>query len=268
MSLLDSFLSMASSSNTFAYPRAQVVLPSIHDILPGHLAPIPYLDYRLPMAPPPMQNHSFDALPRNSLRSSAHISSWSVGPPRPMFTYSFPRTSRAGHPAPESSGSSKGDADVRYEAQDFGSGREAGKKYRCGTCGKRFNRPSSLRIHVNTHTGATRKHLLPPTSSISAGDLVLLIRLSLAFQCPYPSCGREFNVNSNMRRHYRNHDSTSSRSSVAASPSPQAPVEFEAQERFPSSNPWPVSVGSELHGDGYYQPERAGGSGKRGIKLI
>jgi hypothetical protein len=26
-----------------------------------------------------------------------------------------------------------------------------------------------------------------------------------AFQCPYPRCGREFNVNSNMRRHYRNH---------------------------------------------------------------
>ena len=26
-----------------------------------------------------------------------------------------------------------------------------------------------------------------------------------AFRCPHPSCGREFNVNSNMRRHYRNH---------------------------------------------------------------
>jgi hypothetical protein len=26
-----------------------------------------------------------------------------------------------------------------------------------------------------------------------------------AFHCPYPNCGREFNVNSNMRRHYRNH---------------------------------------------------------------
>lgn len=26
-----------------------------------------------------------------------------------------------------------------------------------------------------------------------------------AFRCPWPNCGREFNVNSNMRRHYRNH---------------------------------------------------------------
>ncbi|KAJ3937187.1 MAG: hypothetical protein NXY57DRAFT_733966 [Lentinula lateritia] len=55
------------------------------------------------------------------------------------------------------------------------------KKHVCNTCHKRFNRPSSLRIHMNTHTGAT------------------------PFRCPYPNCGREFNVNSNMRRHYRNH---------------------------------------------------------------
>ncbi|KAK0183670.1 hypothetical protein F5146DRAFT_941453, partial [Armillaria mellea] len=55
------------------------------------------------------------------------------------------------------------------------------KKHVCTVCNKRFNRPSSLRIHVNTHTGAT------------------------PFQCPFPGCGRGFNVNSNMRRHYRNH---------------------------------------------------------------
>ncbi|KAH6899511.1 hypothetical protein BKA70DRAFT_1437320 [Coprinopsis sp. MPI-PUGE-AT-0042] len=58
----------------------------------------------------------------------------------------------------------------------------SGKKHICPTCFKRFNRPSSLRIHVNTHTGAT------------------------PFRCPWPGCGREFNVNSNMRRHYRNHN--------------------------------------------------------------
>ncbi|KAG7441009.1 uncharacterized protein BT62DRAFT_863486, partial [Guyanagaster necrorhizus] len=55
------------------------------------------------------------------------------------------------------------------------------RKHICTTCNKSFNRPSSLRIHVNTHTGAT------------------------PFRCPFPGCGREFNVNSNMRRHYRNH---------------------------------------------------------------
>jgi uncharacterized Zn-finger protein len=30
------------------------------------------------------------------------------------------------------------------------------RKHVCPHCSKRFNRPSSLRIHVNTHTGATR----------------------------------------------------------------------------------------------------------------
>ncbi|KAK7053570.1 hypothetical protein R3P38DRAFT_3170911 [Favolaschia claudopus] len=55
------------------------------------------------------------------------------------------------------------------------------RKHICPTCGKRFLRPSSLRIHVNTHTGAQ------------------------PYSCPYPGCGRAFNVNSNMRRHYRSH---------------------------------------------------------------
>lgn len=55
------------------------------------------------------------------------------------------------------------------------------KKHCCPQCHKRFNRPSSLRIHVNTHTGVR------------------------PFECAFPGCSRRFNVNSNMRRHYRNH---------------------------------------------------------------
>lgn len=40
--------------------------------------------------------------------------------------------------------------------------------------------------------------------------LVLSTRLDrscTAFVCPFPGCGRRFNVNSNMRRHLRNHTS-------------------------------------------------------------
>lgn len=40
----------------------------------------------------------------------------------------------------------------------------SGKRHVCPTCFKRFNRPSSLKIHVNTHTGATRTYLLPVPS--------------------------------------------------------------------------------------------------------
>ncbi|KAJ7603883.1 hypothetical protein DFH06DRAFT_922888, partial [Mycena polygramma] len=55
------------------------------------------------------------------------------------------------------------------------------KRHVCTECGKRFARPSSLNLHINTHTGAQ------------------------PFRCPLPSCGRTFNVKSNMRRHLRNH---------------------------------------------------------------
>jgi uncharacterized Zn-finger protein len=41
-------------------------------------------------------------------------------------------------------------------ADNDGFPQEKGKKHKCHICPKRFNRPSSLRIHVNTHTGATR----------------------------------------------------------------------------------------------------------------
>ncbi|KAG7439654.1 uncharacterized protein BT62DRAFT_876340, partial [Guyanagaster necrorhizus] len=55
------------------------------------------------------------------------------------------------------------------------------KKHVCTECNKGFDSPSSLRTHTNIHTGA------------------------IPFTCPFPGCGRGFNVKSNMRRHYRNH---------------------------------------------------------------
>ncbi|TDL14547.1 hypothetical protein BD410DRAFT_757160 [Rickenella mellea] len=60
------------------------------------------------------------------------------------------------------------------------------RRHCCPHCGKRFNRPSSLKIHVNTHTGVK------------------------PFACPFPGCKRQFNVSSNMRRHFRGHTQTQS----------------------------------------------------------
>ncbi|KAF9010493.1 hypothetical protein BDQ17DRAFT_1187279, partial [Cyathus striatus] len=54
-------------------------------------------------------------------------------------------------------------------------------KYECSYCGKGFTRPSSLKIHLNSHTGEK------------------------PFVCPVENCGRSFSVLSNMRRHARVH---------------------------------------------------------------
>ncbi|KAG1457948.1 hypothetical protein G6F56_006502 [Rhizopus delemar] len=54
-------------------------------------------------------------------------------------------------------------------------------KYYCPYCKKPFNRPSSLRIHTYSHTGEK------------------------PFVCSEEGCGRQFSVQSNMRRHLRVH---------------------------------------------------------------
>lgn len=54
-------------------------------------------------------------------------------------------------------------------------------KYECEYCGKGFTRPSSLKIHLNSHTGEK------------------------PFVCTFEGCGRSFSVLSNMRRHARVH---------------------------------------------------------------
>ncbi|KAH9918578.1 uncharacterized protein BXZ73DRAFT_105213 [Epithele typhae] len=80
------------------------------------------------------------------------------------------------------------------------------RRHGCGICHRRFNRPSSLLIHMNSHTGAQ------------------------PFDCPFPGCTRRFSVNSNMRRHYRNH-----REDALAGPAAQLRISPRMQYR----NPYP-----------------------------
>jgi uncharacterized Zn-finger protein len=54
-------------------------------------------------------------------------------------------------------------------------------RYHCHHCRKSFSRPSSLRIHIYSHTGEK------------------------PFKCHHQGCGRSFSVHSNMRRHLRVH---------------------------------------------------------------
>ncbi|KAF9268645.1 hypothetical protein L218DRAFT_852693 [Marasmius fiardii PR-910] len=52
-------------------------------------------------------------------------------------------------------------------------------KHECEFCGKRFSRPSGLKIHMTTHNGEK------------------------PYVCPEEGCHRAFSVRSNMRRHVR-----------------------------------------------------------------
>lgn len=54
-----------------------------------------------------------------------------------------------------------------------------GRNYICQSCMKEFSRPSSLKIHEHSHSGAK------------------------PFICPRPGCGKNFSVRSNMKRHER-----------------------------------------------------------------
>ncbi|ORZ11113.1 hypothetical protein BCR42DRAFT_421595 [Absidia repens] len=73
-------------------------------------------------------------------------------------------------------------------------------KYQCTYCQKGFSRPSSLRIHVYSHTGEK------------------------PFTCPEVNCGRSFSVQSNMRRHIRVHKLNGKHLKLRRSPPPIKPL--------------------------------------------
>ncbi|KAI9352691.1 hypothetical protein BDR26DRAFT_790246, partial [Obelidium mucronatum] len=53
------------------------------------------------------------------------------------------------------------------------------RRYLCSLCSKRFTRPSTLRTHMNSHTGER------------------------PFVCTAPGCGWKFTVLSNLKRHLK-----------------------------------------------------------------
>ncbi|KAK0462364.1 uncharacterized protein EV420DRAFT_1183411 [Desarmillaria tabescens] len=161
-----------------------VSLPSLESMFPEHLFRVPP-DLRvkgsepprfIPSFPPPTNGKRKASSSFHVLRSDANSSSISFR----HIVHSGPSTLRhhsPSHTSDSTTTSSEGEGDEDLENTSVPSGR----RHVCKLCGKCFNRPSSLKIHENTHTGAK------------------------PFPCPFPGCGRQFNVNSNMRRHYRSH---------------------------------------------------------------
>ncbi|EPS97713.1 hypothetical protein FOMPIDRAFT_1061694 [Fomitopsis schrenkii] len=95
--------------------------------------------------------------------------------PTGVYPYATPHSQYPGQPMPMPSSS-------RITTDAVAPERSAAARYECSYCHKGFTRPSSLKIHLNTHTGER------------------------PFTCPHPGCGRSFSVQSNMRRHARVHE--------------------------------------------------------------
>ncbi|KAK7687065.1 hypothetical protein QCA50_009565 [Cerrena zonata] len=132
------------------------------------------------------------------------VSSRQTGPmPSNAYPYSasLPPVSR--HPSLPMPGGPGSSAQYAQEPERTSSGH----RYECSYCGKGFTRPSSLKIHINTHTGEK------------------------PYTCPFEGCGRSFSVQSNMRRHARVHTRTTD-----TQPDPEEESEEEVEGGSSSSH--------------------------------
>ncbi|KAK0461300.1 uncharacterized protein EV420DRAFT_192016 [Desarmillaria tabescens] len=147
---------------------------------------------RHPSGENPATRYPFDQRPSANTYPSSDFPSRAPGnahPPRPWAISTSVDRSRADDddPTPTARYRDVGPSFGRPPERDDELMSASASKYECTYCGKGFNRPSSLKIHINSHTGEK------------------------PFVCPVESCGRSFSVLSNMRRHARVHTQTPSR---------------------------------------------------------
>ncbi|KAK0213411.1 hypothetical protein DFS33DRAFT_123094 [Desarmillaria ectypa] len=193
-----------------------VSLPGLEAMFPEHLFRVAP-ELRVKGSEPPKLIPSF--LPpinmKRKVSSSFHVLRSDTNSSSVSFTHtahSGPSILRRHSPLHTSDSTTISD-DGEGDEDSENAGIPSGRRHICKLCSKRFNRPSSLKIHENTHTGAT------------------------PFQCPLPGCGREFNVNSNMRRHYRSHMGTDkAAAAVTLSRSPGAASDSSSHKRGVCSN--------------------------------
>ena len=115
-------------------------------------------------------------------------------------------------------------------------------KYECAWCGKRFSRPSSLKIHHHSHTGEK------------------------PFVCNEPGCGRSFSVQSNLRRHQKCHASGGDQPEMDAARQQQGAGSHRGDEGYWARGPAAAaSAGSRMSpiagGSGAWHPGYGPGPG-------
>lgn len=140
-----------TSTSTPYAARELVVLPSIRELFPEH---IPRSHATAPRsASPPVQQHPYSVDLHRPYPALQHLAFPRSAPAYFLSTFALkPVGSESAEHSSSWSSESSGDVD------DAGDGLSSqGKKNICPTCRKSFIRPSSLRIHANTHTGATRE---------------------------------------------------------------------------------------------------------------
>ncbi|KAK0440041.1 uncharacterized protein EV420DRAFT_1650637 [Desarmillaria tabescens] len=174
--------------------NANVSLPSIHEMFPEHMLHVsPEVHVKGSVPPTLVPSHPY-VLPqptRMPMRKETNL-----------YPESFPSLPRL---------------------QSSGEDDEESKKHICTVCNKRFLRPSSLNVHINTHTGAT------------------------PYRCSFPGCGKEFNVKSNMFRHYRCHTGTVADQYSRRNSSPNT-------NPYPQINPSLTPTSTSFAAGGQYQP--------------
>lgn len=176
-------------------------------------------------------SHSVNSLPQrvSSMEIESHVAGHGAGmfdfqPARRRLSSSGSRPSTA---TSTSAGAPGGTVIVSGTNAPVGSGAGAAK-YECGWCGKRFSRPSSLKIHHHSHTGEK------------------------PFVCNEPGCGRTFSVQSNLRRHQKSHTANARKVNLIGTPSDL----HEGQDLHNNGVPFgsryePKSVGIPIRAGGH-----------------
>ncbi|KAH9949565.1 hypothetical protein B0H21DRAFT_819950 [Amylocystis lapponica] len=190
----------ASRSPSHSYPHSYPPLQTVPrpSTPSGHSRHATEPIYRpQPYAPSPPS--SLHHPPRGQSHPSMYVALPQPGPPVGTGTYPY-------SPIPPYTHQPVAGPSTSRPAVESPPAERISARYECSYCGKGFTRPSSLKIHLNTHTGEK------------------------PFTCPFEGCGRSFSVQSNMRRHARVHTRGTGTQPELEEDSPEEPEDSDGSK--------------------------------------